>query len=155
MHSIYDPADSSIQRKSAMADSVIDKWFGVDHPVAADLVQRWRRYRALVDVGCTFGLTDAGMFMIQDLRASTDRATSDLEDADERWEQAGCPVRGRHVRRFRKARLDLLKAMTSEKEECEVTLVQQSFLAFLDIDPNDTEEVDSLLERLEKEYGLA
>jgi hypothetical protein len=52
--------------------------------------------------------------------------------------KAGCPVRGRHVRRFRKARLDLLKTMTSEKEECEVTLVQQSFLAFLDIDPNDT-----------------
>jgi hypothetical protein len=52
-------------------------------------------------------------------------------------------------RRFRKARLDLLKAITSEKEECEVTLVQQSFLAFLDIDPNDTEEVDTLLEGLE------
>jgi hypothetical protein len=151
MHSIYDPANSSIQRKSAMADNVIDKWFGADHPVAADLLQRWRRYRALVNAGCTFGLTDAGMFMIQDLRASTDRAKAELEDADLSWEEAGCPTWGRRARRFRKARLNLLKAMTYEKEECEGTLLQSPGF----VGPADDEQMDSLLRGLESEYGLS
>jgi hypothetical protein len=147
MHRISYPNDLL----NSMTD-VIDKQFGADHPVAADLVQRWRRYRALADAGCRFGLTEEGMFMIQDLRASTDQRIAELEDADLRWEQAGSPDRGRHTRRFEKARLNVLKAMVSEKDECEVTLVQFSRL---DIGPNDDAKVDQLLEGFEEEFGIA
>lgn len=122
----------------------VEAWFDSpeDHPVAAELFRRWRRNRDLFDRANGLGI---GRDVERHLRDETERARHRLEDADRRWHDAGSPERGRHARRFAKARMTFLQAVHAENAEYEGTLV------YREIDPDDDDAISAFLEAYESE----
>jgi hypothetical protein len=102
-----------------------------------DVLRRWGRNRALFEK--TGGLA-IGRDVEFALRAATDRAGARLEEADDVWTAAGCPLRGRAYRRWDKRRMEFFKAVWTENREYEGTLI------FRGLDPHDDTAIEAFIE---------
>jgi hypothetical protein len=103
--------------------------------IVTDRLRRWERNRVLFDE--SDGLRVDRDFQLE-LRAATERAREQLNDADDQWVNAHYPQRGRISRRWDKRRMDFFKAVCAENDEYEQTLRHHGF------DPEDDAAIDAL-----------